>query len=232
MYPLQLFCFRQMIRFINKLVLMPNDNIARCVLIEMAWDVKNWTVENWLSCVLEFANKIGVPLQLGDGDDIIPLISEAQCMTAVRRFYHRLFTKPDARSEMRRYHSNFGGGLPCRGGKWRAADYTLLPLSSKKSTMLARLRLGSHYLKCVTGAWQKPQPLPYHERICDSCGAGAVQDEYHLIFECQHFADKRHGLQPYFDNLAGRLSLWAIVNDRYAQIPLADFLASTGLMVK
>lgn len=233
MYPLQLFCFRQMIRFINKLIDMPADTLARCVLYEMAWDIKNWGASNWLSTVLSFAHRIGVPLQLGDdAEGIVPVIAESECMTAARRYYHCLFTKPNAKSEMRRYHAKFAENLPFKGGKWSAADYTFMPLSANKSMMLARCRLGSHFLKSVTGGWCNPA-VPHDERLCDLCGGGQVQDEHHVIFACPHFAADRHKLQPLLDACQhNRKSLWSLFNNPDAQPPLADFLSSTGLMVR
>ncbi len=53
---------------------------------------------------------------------------------------------------------------------------------------LAQLRLGAHPLRSVLAA-RGPNPMPYSERVCQRCSAAwpgcGVDDEYHLLFECE-----------------------------------------------
>ena len=48
---------------------------------------------------------------------------------------------------------------------------------------LARFRTSSHHLRVETGRWNRPS-LPWRERVCDMCEMGAVQDEKHVVLEC------------------------------------------------
>ncbi len=48
---------------------------------------------------------------------------------------------------------------------------------------MAKLRLSSHALRVETGRSERPS-RPYQDRTCLRCAQGAVDDEYHLLFEC------------------------------------------------
>ncbi len=124
----------------------------------------------------------------------------------------------------------FAKKVTCEGGRWYAADYTLLPLTVKRSNCLARCRLSSHRLKVETGAWSRPA-VPYEQRLCDLCDLGAVQNEHHIIFQCPRFHEEREVyLRAHLDNLEGS-SIWYLFNEPGAQSAVADYLLSTGLMV-
>ena len=49
-----------------------------------------------------------------------------------------------------------------------------------KRVEMTRMRTGSHRLKVETGRWSR---TPHHNRVC-VCDQGAVQDEYHVLFQC------------------------------------------------
>jgi hypothetical protein len=233
MYPLQLFCFRQMIRFVNKLQLMPEHTWARMVMYEMAADAKNSAASNWLTDLVDFARKIGVYVRwnvLEDTNVELPVFLEHNCVAVLRNYYYNLFTDLEAPCKMKRYHRLFAKKVAKEGSKWHAAEYTFLPLATKKTNMLARCRLGSNHLKVETATWQTPT-LPYEQRLCDLCDMGDVQNEYHIIFKCTHFNDQRgQHLAAYLESTQVN-SVWCFFNDVDAQSALADFLQSTCLMV-
>jgi hypothetical protein len=53
---------------------------------------------------------------------------------------------------------------------------------------MTRLRLSSHRLAIETGRWTKP-PLNISDRKCTFCGC--MEDEYHMIFECDLYKELR-----------------------------------------
>ena len=53
---------------------------------------------------------------------------------------------------------------------------------------VARLRLTSHKLKVQTG---REQGIPYEDRVCSRCGMDKVDDEAHLLLECEAMAPYR-----------------------------------------
>ena len=54
---------------------------------------------------------------------------------------------------------------------------------------LAKIRLSSHRLNIETGRWNRPNPIPIHERKCSFCDH--LEDEYHFILECPLYATLR-----------------------------------------
>lgn len=52
----------------------------------------------------------------------------------------------------------------------------------------------NHKLAVVTGNWHRPRPIPYHQRLCNLCNK--VEDEYHVIFECQKYTRMRKKYIP------------------------------------
>ena len=64
----------------------------------------------------------------------------------------------------------------------------------------ARFRLGSHFLVVETGKFLNPYK-PWSDRICTRCSADYVEtlecgvdDEHHLIFDCEAFSEARQEL--------------------------------------
>ncbi|KAF6261524.1 hypothetical protein COO60DRAFT_1500794 [Scenedesmus sp. NREL 46B-D3] len=52
-----------------------------------------------------------------------------------------------------------------------------------------RFRLGAHDLRVATGRWERAgnSLLPRHQRLCTRCAAGQVEDEFHVVFECDAY---------------------------------------------
>ena len=57
-------------------------------------------------------------------------------------------------------------------------------------TAMSRLRLSSHRLAVESGRWHKPLPIPFIERKCTICNV--LQDEFHIVIECNLFKDLRN----------------------------------------
>jgi hypothetical protein len=96
---------------------------------------------------------------------------------------------------MRTYHSNFGTPLGTAQECWFAIrksrkpslpKYLRLNLPSHLVRALSCLRLSSHKLRVETLRYG--QRRPYELRICDKCDWHAVQDEEHMIFDCENEA--------------------------------------------
>jgi hypothetical protein len=234
MYPLQLFCFRQMLRFVNKLKILPELTWARMVLCELAEEARNPDSHNWFSDLLQFARKIGAHVSwpvLGNSQHDLPVFCERTCIAALRSYYSNLFTDQATPSRMQKYQRLFAKKVRAEGNKWYGADYTYMPLTARKTNMLARCRLASHHLKVETGAWQRPI-LPYELRTCDLCEMGVVQSEHHMLFHCTHFSESRARYLAAHMEAIGGTSVWCLFNDPAAQSDIAEFLQSTGLMVR
>lgn len=56
-------------------------------------------------------------------------------------------------------------------------------------------RLSAHALHVVTGRWCR---TPRQERLCEYCAQCKVEDEYHLLFECDAYNPVRQWFAPLF----------------------------------
>jgi hypothetical protein len=58
MYPWQPSCFRQMLRFVNKLRHMPDTTLARMALCDAIADHRDYQHNNWFAQLMAFCDKI------------------------------------------------------------------------------------------------------------------------------------------------------------------------------
>ena len=69
-------------------------------------------------------------------------------------------------------------------------------LEIKDAVLLCRFRTTNNKLPIETGRWQN---IPRENRKCILCNRSQIGDEYHYIFECIYFNQKRkHSLLNYF----------------------------------
>ena len=59
--------------------------------------------------------------------------------------------------------------------------------STRKNPMrtLVKLRIGRHNLPVETGRYDK---IPLDERICPLCSGSEIEDETHLLLDCQRYS--------------------------------------------
>ena len=53
---------------------------------------------------------------------------------------------------------------------------------------LVKLRIGCHNLRAETGRCDK---IPLEERICPLCSGNKIEDETHLLLDCQRYSSTR-----------------------------------------
>ena len=75
---------------------------------------------------------------------------------------------------------------------------------------LIRLIVSSHRLHVETGRWRRPV-VPSEQRLCTNCQK--LEDEYHLLFECERFNELRIRLIPiYYRSRPSMLKCTQIIN--------------------
>lgn len=93
---------------------------------------------------------------------------------------------------MRTYHSHFGIPLGSTHGYWdaqrkskkpRLPHYLRLRLPPHLSRALSCIRLSGHNLRVET--LRHGNRCPYELRICDKCDWHVIQDEEHIVFDCE-----------------------------------------------
>ena len=70
-------------------------------------------------------------------------------------------------------------------------DYLDFDILKKNKKLLTKFRCGDHKLLIRSGSWQK---IERNERWCRFCNSHALEDEWHVTFECSTFHSKREEL--------------------------------------
>jgi hypothetical protein len=64
-----------------------------------------------------------------------------------------------------------------------------ISICSKKFWTDTQLRISCHQLKIETGRYQGTL---LHDRKCERCSSGEVEDEYHFLFHCNKLENDRN----------------------------------------
>ena len=76
----------------------------------------------------------------------------------------------------------------------------------------SRFIMSSHCLCVETGRWRRPDPIRYERRYCASC-RNKIEDEYHMLFECELYDELRNTLVPrYFRTRPSMFKLIKFIN--------------------
>eukprot|EP00775_Hariotina_reticulata_P004702 gene4702-biopygen6454 len=100
--------------------------------------------------------------------------------------YARWFTRPAAVDQVALLHS------PADVPRYVTFSGRI---NSAHLRSLMRFRLSAHALHVVTGRWQR---TPRQERLCEYCAQCKIEDEYHLLFECDAYNPVRQWFAPLF----------------------------------
>ena len=65
-------------------------------------------------------------------------------------------------------------------------------LPKPERSLISQLRLGVLPLRIETGRYTR---LEVHERLCELCNNGQVEDEAHFLFECDMYNNLRNDMQ-------------------------------------
>ena len=75
-----------------------------------------------------------------------------------------------------------------------AEEYLLLNLNRRERSLLAQLRCGILPLRIETGRFRGEK---VDDRLCTFCRSGAIEDEYHFLFNCPAYVQLReHLMEP------------------------------------
>eukprot|EP00775_Hariotina_reticulata_P007378 gene7378-biopygen9172 len=100
--------------------------------------------------------------------------------------YARWFTRPAAVDQVALLHS------PADVPRYVTFSGRI---NSAHLRSLMRFRLSAHALHVVTGRWHR---TPRQERLCEYCAQCKIEDEYHLLFECDAYNPVRQWFAPLF----------------------------------
>ena len=66
---------------------------------------------------------------------------------------------------------------------------------------ITKLRTSSHKLEIETGRWNK---IPRDQRVCKKCILNKIEDENHLLFECQMYGTER---KEFYDTIKSKIKV-------------------------
>ena len=192
--PLHYFWWREIVRFFNRVAVLPDGNIWRAIMTDnLTWQHAN--AKCWSAQVRAFLQ--GITFSTG-ALELVELQEEFVMHLLLQRYssvWDCLESLPrlaSARVQLCTYHAWM------HRGQWLdRPGYLFLRLSYRKSYTFIRFKLGCHGLAIVTGRWHD---VPRAQRLCTRCDMHALDDERHLVFECPAF----EGLRREFRQLFGR----------------------------
>jgi exonuclease III len=184
--------FRSCIRFCNRILCLPEDDLYQDVLFDSAACDVGFVKGLRLECS-------AVGLDLGSSIDILRPIDVTFAMSQ----WHVAQEAGASISEDPRSCPSSGAAL-CTYQRWFRHGPTQEHVlggslhgharSSSRAHQLLRFRLGCHSLPCVVG---RRTGIPRHLRHCALCNQG-VGDEKHLVFECIALSHLRSRFQHLF----------------------------------
>ena len=101
-------------------------------------------------------------------------------------------------------------------------------MSRKYRQMLAKLRSGSLPIRVETGRYDN---TPLEDRICNCCSANQIEDEVHILLQCDLYNDLRYKLLKHmlflndaFNTLSPLDKFISIMKTKSAQYMLAKYI--------
>ena len=189
--PLHYFWWRDIMRFANRLAQLPEGSIWREMLHDSCASYSEGR-KCWVGDLGRFLQNVGMSLEPGNQ----PFVDENRALDALCRAYDTVWEglcprprQAQDRAKLATYFAWFDSG------SWlRRPSYLYFDFPAPATCTYLRFRLGSHNLQLELGRWQNRRPRS--DRVCERCNMHAVDDEWHLIFECPAFeglrAARRH----------------------------------------
>ncbi len=196
--PLYFYWFRCVMRFWNSL-LTTNSTLLREIGradLQLAnkkssWSYQVLTALNDLPNAQQFTEALHAREKVNM--DVFEKVLCDQVINVWRELDHISPQEAHASSRvMRTYHSHFGIPLGSTHGYWdaqrkskkpRLPHYLRLRLPPHLSRALSCIRLSGHNLRVET--LRHGNRCPYELRICDKCDWHVIQDEEHIVFDCE-----------------------------------------------
>ena len=167
----------------------------------------------WFAQFTRFSRTLlgeGHALWAVSGSGVWPLVDEKEASTAFDRFLFGGLTAPGTNPRTAAsdrvvcctYEQWFASQRypeldRAKPASWRPAFHDLGGLNKAYLFDLVRFRTGAHNLRSVTGRWER---TPRHQRVCERCTDGSVEDEFHFVFECSAY----DALREQFADLFGQ----------------------------
>ena len=185
-YPLVVTAAKQLCTFWNRLVRMEEGRLVKLAFMQSAalgsCTRANSTHKSWAGQVATFFHLLGLPCDLSAPCtvDVAAVVEQLQCeyLQSVR---------DSTATKMQQY---LRMGVALDRDTYSRAAYLQAVGGWRQRKHLAQLRTGSHWLAVDTRRFG-PRAVIRQERLCERCGAHAVDDEEHMLFDCAALEQQR-----------------------------------------
>ena len=181
--PLQVFWWRQTLRFWNSLAALPAGSFYHTVCLDNLTDAFQGGARNMASSLASCLQSVG--LDMPRVCDVVPLFNVDNVVESLTESFQArgnsaLFCPRRAPTQ---------GVVSCTYEQWfrpysARRRYCQLPVSGKRMQRFLQFRLGCHGLPVAIGRLAGPGHVDRAQRVCMCCNTGAIGDERHLVFEC------------------------------------------------
>ena len=189
--PLHYFWWRDIIRFANRVAQLPDNSIWR-EMMQDSFESSHEGKKCWAGDLERFLQNLGSTVQPGSQYTVNEQAVLASLCQAYDSVWDGLCRQPRQapdRAKLATYFAWFDSG------SWlQRPQYLYFDFPAPATCTYLRFRLGSHNLQVELGRWQNRRPRC--DRLCQRCTMHAVDDEYHMVFDCPAFerlrAARRH----------------------------------------
>ena len=191
--PLHYFWWRDVVRFANRVMHLPNNSIWKEMLMDSLQSCREGR-KCWAGDLDKFLQNVGSTMHCDSG----PMLDEPAVLASLCRAYDTVWDglcrqprqAPD-RAKLATYFAWFDSGSWLRPPKYLYFDFP-----APATCTYLRFRLGSHNLQVELGRWQNCRPRC--DRLCQRCAMHEVDDEWHMVFDCPAFESLRAARRQLF----------------------------------
>ena len=191
-YPIAIFWFKMIVKFYNRMCVLPNDRILHHAFKDMVQMYSTSTKVCWLSkfaamLVHLFGENTEYLACLRDG---LPIEEWKEAFTACRTKYV---------SQQRQHDSLIAATYWSlkAADRYKAEKYISQVENRHDRRALAMFRTGAHWLRIQQGRFTA---TPREMRTCMLCNSGAVEDEAHMLFHCSAYDSLRNSFSCLFSH--------------------------------
>ena len=203
-YPLVVTAAKQLCTFWNRLVEMDDGRLVKLAFLQSAalgpLTRSNSTHKSWAGQVASFFHSLGLPCDLRT-----PRTVDVGAVVKQLQSEYLQSVRESTATKMQQY---LRMGATLDRVDYTPAVYLQAVGGWRQRKHLAQLRTGSHWL-AVEKRRFGPRVVSRQERLCERCGANAVDDEEHMLFDCTALEQQRRQHPSLFVRSA---------------LPLADFM--------
>lgn len=184
-YPLQIYCWQQVLHFHNRVLKLPNSRLVKIAFTEGATHTDSKVTE---LCKGGWGPSFTALLPNSPG--VFHNLDVAAIIDGQNEAYLSDFLSNQVLSTLSLYRS--------LQPEYVYARYLSTVQSFPNRRLISRFRCGCHGLHVDAGRFTQ---IPREDRVCEVCNSLCVEDEHRFLFDCPAYAHTRGGHATLFQSL-------------------------------